>query len=186
VGVGSSLQSHRCWLAADVYRAAVSTRLRLDCRRDGSSHQKENTLSAEQEVREASKRFYSGLNAMINGNNAPMADAWAHDATVSSMHPIGGRELGWEQVRASFAGVGSMATAGHVELADQHIQAAGDMACEVGIERGQATLAGEQINIEHRVTNVYRRDGGTWKIVHHHTDISPSMVDLLARLQKRS
>jgi ketosteroid isomerase-like protein len=53
----------------------------------------------------------------------------------------------------------------------------------VGVEKGQATLAGEQIAIEQRVTNVYRREAGEWKLVHHHTDLSPAMLALLARLK---
>jgi ketosteroid isomerase-like protein len=53
----------------------------------------------------------------------------------------------------------------------------------VGIERGHGKVAGEQIELEHRVTNVYRREGGQWKMVHHHTDISPAMVDILRRMQ---
>lgn len=143
-------------------------------------------MATEIEVRDASKRFYSALNEMIGGKNAPMADAWAHDASVSTMHPIGGRETGWDQVRASFEGVGNVSSGGHVDLVDQEIQVAGDMAYEIGIERGHATLAGENVKFEQRVTNVYRREGGTWKVVHHHTDVSRDMVDLLARLQKQA
>ena len=44
-------------------------------------------------------------------------------------------------------------------------------------------MAGEQIAIDQRVTNVYRREAGGWKMVHHHTDLSPAMLDLLGRLQ---
>jgi ketosteroid isomerase-like protein len=51
------------------------------------------------------------------------------------------------------------------------------------VEEGEATLAGERIQIEQRVTNIYRREGGEWKLVHHHTDASPAMNDLLSRLQ---
>jgi ketosteroid isomerase-like protein len=143
-------------------------------------------MTAETEVREASQRFYAALNAMMKGENEPMADAWAHDESVSSMHPVGGRETGWDQVRAAFAGVGSIASNGHVELVDQRIQALGDMAFEVGVERGHATLAGENVAIEHRVTNVYRRDPEGWKMIHHHTDVSRDMLDLVARLQQKS
>jgi ketosteroid isomerase-like protein len=122
---------------------------------------------------------------MLRGQNAPMAEAWAHDPSVSTMHPIGGRETGWDQVRASFEGVGTIASGGQVELVDQRIQVTGDLAYELGIERGHGTLAGEKVSIEQRVTNVYRRDAGAWKIVHHHSDLSREMVDLLARLQKK-
>jgi hypothetical protein len=32
---------------------------------------------------------------------------------------------------------------------------------------------------------IYRREAGTWKIVHHHTDLSPVMIDLVASLQAK-
>jgi len=140
-------------------------------------------MSSEDEVRTASAQFYTALNSMMVGDAAPLAEVWSHGANVSTMHPIGGREAGWDEVRGSFEQVSQLASGGHAELRDQSIQVAGDMAYEVGIEQGQATLAGEQIAIEHRVTNVYRREAGGWKIVHHHTDLSPAMLDLLGRLQ---
>ena len=47
-------------------------------------------------------------------------------------------------------------TDSHVELIDQRIYAGTDLAYETGIERGGAKLAGEPVEFEHRVTNVYR------------------------------
>ena len=44
-------------------------------------------------------------------------------------------------------------------------------------------LAGQHVSFEQRVTNVYRREAGGWKIVHHHPDLSRAMQDILARLQ---
>ena len=52
-------------------------------------------------------------------------------------------------------------------------------------ERGQATMAGQTLTFDHRVTNVYRREAGGWKIVHHHADISPEMQELLNRLHSQ-
>jgi ketosteroid isomerase-like protein len=140
-------------------------------------------MSSEEEVRAASAQFYAALNSMMVGDAAPLAEVWSHGADVSTMHPIGGREAGWDEVRGSFEQVAQLASGGHGELRDQNIQVGGDLAYEVGIEQGQITLAGEQIAIEHRVTNVYRREAAGWKIVHHHTDLSPAMLDLLGRLQ---
>jgi len=140
-------------------------------------------MSSEDEVRTASAQFYAALNSMMAGDAAPLADAWSHSASVSTMHPIGGRQTGWDEVRGSFEQVAQLASGGHAELRDQSLQVAGDMAYEVGIEQGQATLAGEQITIEQRVTNVYRREAEGWKMVHHHTDLSAAMLDLLSRLQ---
>ena len=100
------------------------------------------------------------LNRMVNGDAGPLADIWSHSAAVTTMHPIGGREVGWDAVRASFEQVAQLASDGKVELKDQLIQVAGDMAYEVGIEHGQFKLAGQQVTIEHRVTNIYRHEVG--------------------------
>ena len=143
-------------------------------------------MSAEDEVRSASERFYTALNRMLNGDAGPVAEAWSHGATVTTMHPIGGREVGWKSVGESWTQIAELATGGHAKLSDQLIQVVGDVAYEVGVEKGQVTLAGKQVPIEHRVTNVYRREAGAWKVVHHHTDVSPAMQDLLRSLQAKT
>jgi ketosteroid isomerase-like protein len=142
-------------------------------------------MSTEDQVRKASEQFYAALNRMANGDVSSMADIWSHSAAVTTMHPIGGREVGWDEVRGPWAQVAELASGGQVKLSDQLIQVSGDMAYEVGTEQGQFKLAGQQVPIEQRVTNVYRREGGAWKIVHHHTDLSPAMVDVLRQLQAK-
>jgi len=140
-------------------------------------------MSSDAEVRGASERFYRALNEMANGDASLLADIWSDSPEVTAMHPIGGREVGWEAVRTSFQGVADNAAEGRIELSDQVIHRVGDMAYEVGVERGHFKLAGQPVDIQHRVTNVYRREGGAWKIVHHHTDLSPSMLEVLKRLK---
>jgi ketosteroid isomerase-like protein len=56
------------------------------------------------------------------------------------------------------------------------------VAYEAGVEYGQLKLSGNQVNIEHRVTNIYQREAGAWKLIHHHTDTSPAMLDVIIRL----
>lgn len=141
-------------------------------------------MSVEAEVRNASAQFYAALNSMVNGDATPLSEIWSHGSAVTTMHPIGGREIGWDSVRASWEQVSHLASSGSVELKDQHLHVAGDAAFEVGIEKGQFTLAGEDVSIEHRVTNVYQRENGCWKIILHHADTSPAMLDVLARLQQ--
>jgi ketosteroid isomerase-like protein len=142
-------------------------------------------MAAEAEVRKASEQFYAALNRMISGDAGSLADIWSHSATVTTMHPIGGRQVGWDQVRGSWEQVAKLASGGQVKLVDQIVNVVGDVAYELGIERGKAKLAEQEVTFEDRVTNVYRRESGTWKIVHHHTDISSAMVEILKRLQAK-
>lgn len=140
-------------------------------------------MAAEDDVRQASAQFYAALNRMLGGETAALTDVWAHTDEVTTMHPIGGREVGWDQVRSSWEQVAQLASGGQAHLQDQLLRVVGDLAYEVGTESGQATLAGQPITFAHRVTNIYRRAGGQWKLVHHHTDLTPAMADLVSRLQ---
>ncbi|MGA7105415.1 MAG: nuclear transport factor 2 family protein [Candidatus Deferrimicrobiaceae bacterium] len=142
-------------------------------------------MSTEDAVRKASRQFYAGLNRMVNGDAAPLADIWSHGKSVTARHPFGGRQVGWDAVRVSFEQVAQMASDGKVELKDQIIHVVGDVACEAGVEHGRLKLAGHQVTIEHRVTNIYQREAGAWKITHHHTDTSPEMLEVIGRLQPR-
>ena len=144
-------------------------------------------MSTDDDVRKASKQFYAALSAMLNGDASLLADIWSHSATVTTMHPIGGRQVGWDEVRQSWEQVARLASAGQVTLDEQIIRVAGDVAYELGVERGHLKIAGQEIRaIDDRVTNVYLREAGQWKMVHHHTDISQAMLDVLSRVQAKT
>jgi ketosteroid isomerase-like protein len=55
------------------------------------------------------------------------------------------------------------------------------VAYTLGNEHGQAKLGDETVGIDWRVTNIYRREGGEWKMVHHHAEFSPALVEALER-----
>jgi ketosteroid isomerase-like protein len=143
----------------------------------------EHFMSTENEVRQVSNQFYAALNRMANGDASPIMELWSHSSDVTTMHPLGGRQLGWEQVRVSWEQAAAIASGGQVTLSDQLIRVVGDMAYEVGTESGEITLAGQHASFEERVTNVYRREAGEWKLVHHHSDTVPALQAILQRLQ---
>jgi ketosteroid isomerase-like protein len=102
------------------------------------------------------------------------------------MHPFGSRSLGWEEVRASWEQAAQAFSDGQVELDDLVVvPVAGDTAYTLGTEHGQAKIGEESIRIDWRATNIYRREAGGWKMVHHHTDVSPAVVEVLDRLGDR-
>lgn len=139
-------------------------------------------MSAEDEVRNASTKFYAALNRMVNGDARALSDIWSHGSAVTTMHPIGGRQVGWDDVLGSWNQVAQAASDGKVELKDQVIRVVGDLAYEVGVEDAEFKLGGAKVAGQLRVTNIYQREAGSWKITHHHTDLAPSMIDALKRL----
>jgi ketosteroid isomerase-like protein len=133
-------------------------------------------------VRKASREFYAALNAMLSGDSGPLAGIWSHSAAVTTMHPVGGRQAGWAGVKETWEQVAKVMSGGQVKLNEQLIRVAADMAYELGTEQGYVVLGGQKVSIAHRVTNIYRQEAKGWKIVHHHTDVSPGMQDALSRL----
>ena len=69
-------------------------------------------MAGEAEVRKASEEFYSALSRMTNGDAGPLANIWSHNAEVTTMHPIGGREVGRDEVRGSWEQVAELCSAG--------------------------------------------------------------------------
>jgi hypothetical protein len=60
--------------------------------------ERDEIMTIEDDVRAALTKFYSALNRMLNGDAGSLGDIWSHSATVTTMHPIGGREVGWDLV----------------------------------------------------------------------------------------
>jgi hypothetical protein len=83
-------------------------------------------MSAENDICKASDKFYLALNRMLNGDPRPMADVWSHNSDVSTMHPIGGRQIGWDEVRASWESQAKICSNGQLRLSDQRIYVGSD------------------------------------------------------------
>lgn len=136
----------------------------------------------EEDVQAASDRFYDALTEMANGNADPMVSLWPRRDDVTTMHPVGGREVGWEEVSGSWRAVADVAEGGRVEPTDRLVRVTGDLAYELVTENASMALGGESVEGSYRATNVYRREDGEWRIVHHHSDLDEAFVDLLRRL----
>ncbi len=130
----------------------------------------------EQELKAANDRFYAALNAMFTGELAPMNAIWSHRDDVTNMGPFGGRLTGWQAVGAEFKKEAGMKLGGRVACKDVIIHAGDDMGYTVCVEQGENMSAdGKPVTVSHRATNVFRRENGQWRLVHHHTDISPQL-----------
>ena len=137
-------------------------------------------MAVEDEIQQASEQFYEALNRMLNGDLEPMMEVWSHGSDVATMHPLGGRETGWEEVRASWEQAAQAFSEGLVSIVSLVVvPLSDDVAYTLGTEHGEAKLGDETVGIDWRVTNIYRREGGEWKMVHHHADVSPEVMEAL-------
>ncbi|HEY8742879.1 MAG TPA: nuclear transport factor 2 family protein [Chloroflexota bacterium] len=135
-------------------------------------------MTASHDVADASARFYAAVNQLQKGDPEPMFALWSHRADVLNAGPQGGRQQGWEEVRAYFANAARLAGANpgavSATVSDAIITMVGDIAYVYGTEEVQVTGDGQVRRFTARATNIYRREAGGWKLVYRHADAPPS------------
>ena len=113
--------------------------------------------------------------AIHNGDVEPRIALWSRSDPVTLLGAMGMSNVVWDAVGQTFRWVASRfsnCTAYSFELLDAG--ASGDLAYTVGFERADLSVdGGPPQSTKVRVTHVYRREGGEWKIVHRHGDYVP-------------
>ncbi|MEM1361061.1 MAG: nuclear transport factor 2 family protein [Pseudomonadota bacterium] len=141
-------------------------------------------MTDEADVIAASEAFYAALNQMLAGDASALPPLWVQSPEATTMHPIGEREVGWDDINASFERVARSSAGGHVKMTQRLVRVHGDTAFEVGVELAKFTVAGTPLDVNSRVTNIYYRLDGAWKIVLHHGDKSPGIAQALDKADK--
>ncbi|HEX6368756.1 MAG TPA: DUF4440 domain-containing protein [Longimicrobium sp.] len=136
----------------------------------------------EQEIRDAVHRLYGKVNQALNGDAGPILEEWSHAPDATVMHPGGGRQQGWDEVRAAWEQWAGSVTDGGVQAGELSIHLlAPDIALVSGHETGSGVLMGERCQVDARMTLVLRRENGRWRPVHHHADVVPAIRDAATR-----
>ena len=110
--------------------------------------------------------------AMVHGDAGPRMELWSRRAPVTLFGAIGMSESGWDQLSQTFTWVASrFSNVSDFRFDVELVEVSGDMAYTLGFERWNGSIAGRPIEpVTVRVTHVYRREDGEWKIVHRHGD----------------
>jgi ketosteroid isomerase-like protein len=81
---------------------------------------------------------------------------------------------GWTEIRQVFESLASRFSNGTYEYEVIAAGASGDLGYVVGIEHSTASVGGATPEAyDLRVTEVFRREDGEWKVVHRHADPMP-------------
>jgi uncharacterized protein (TIGR02246 family) len=129
--------------------------------------------SHEADVRRAVDDWFAALNAMIKGDPAPFANVCSHSGDVIYMSGEGTFRIGFEAAFADWKAQAAKSRGGKTVCEEVRIVVSGDMAAAGFIAR--ATINGPDGRpSDHRIrqTNVYRKEGGAWKLVLHQADDS--------------
>ena len=126
-----------------------------------------------QAVMDAAAQFYRALDAMFTGELGPMLEVWSHAKDVTYMGPAGDFRVGWDQVLASWKEQAAMRLGGTVRSENMHVAVGENLAVTHNVEVGENVKDGQALKVSIRATNVFRKEGGKWKMIGHHTDLLP-------------
>jgi ketosteroid isomerase-like protein len=114
--------------------------------------------------------LYDAELALHNGDPAPRRALWSSSDPVSVLGAWR-NAVGQEELDELFTALGksfSDCTAYAFEL--QAYDVVGDMAYTAGLEHTSGSVDGQPRTYTLRATQVYRREGGEWKVSHRHAD----------------
>jgi ketosteroid isomerase-like protein len=113
--------------------------------------------------------------AIHNGDLAPRLEAWSHRDPVTLFGAWGPCKSGWQEVSRIFGWVASrFSNFSSYEFELVAAGVSGDLAYTVGYEHSAGSVdGGPVVPNTLRVTHIYRREKGGWKIVHRHGDHLP-------------
>lgn len=122
----------------------------------------------------ARERVRAALAEMAAGNPKPYIDCFATSPDATLFGAWGTIERGHDRLAETFRWVGSRFSSGTLVPEDVVAFESGDLAYTVGFERGAIIVdAGEPQPMTIRVTHIYRRIDGDWRLIHRHADYPP-------------
>ena len=119
-------------------------------------------------------QFEEGLTAFVNGQHDLWKDLVSHSDAATIMGGWGAYEKGWDEVgpRYDWAAARFVESGAKVEVEYLTKLVSGDMAYTVAIERSNALIIGQDkpAPLALRVTHIYMKEDGAWKLMHRHAD----------------
>lgn len=111
--------------------------------------------------------------AYCQGDATPVNTLVARHHLASFFGPDGGNLQGAESIKAAFAkGASAFGAGGKSRLEIIHAHADGDAAYWCGLQHAEVETDGKTVPMTLRITELFRREDGDWKLVHRHADVA--------------
>ena len=125
----------------------------------------------ESSVRAAIARLHAAMAMVANGDVSAIKDLYSHTPEATSFYGWGGYEKGWEAVSRRWDWAGTQFKGGSVRHENISTIITPDMFYVTDIEtfEGQRVASVDGMTgWSNRVTHVFRREAGEWRLVHRH------------------
>ena len=119
----------------------------------------------------AADAFYAAGNRLLAGDASAFSAIWSDADDISHLGPMGVICTGHGAVMEEFSKESAMGFEGNLVADERRFIETPEMGYMVCVERTRGmTKAGEAITTDIRATTIFRKEGGQWRVVHHHTD----------------
>jgi ketosteroid isomerase-like protein len=110
--------------------------------------------------------------AFLDGDASAVAALVSSEPGATFFEPGGAVLLGAEKIRERFRRTAQGFSQGSYSFQVLHHEVGEALACVVGIQRSTTHVKGrgEPLRLNLRVTEIFRREDGSWKLVHRHAD----------------
>lgn len=130
-----------------------------------------NPLVTDATVRAAIERLHAAMAKVVMGDVSAIKALYSHAADATSFYGWGGFEKGWDGVSKRWDWAGQQFQGGEVSYQNITTVVTADMFFTTDIEtyanQRMAGVAGIP-GWTNRVTHIFRREGGEWRLLHRH------------------
>src|SRR5438093_10396192 len=123
----------------------------------------------------------------VKGNPEPAKKLFSQSEDITLGNPFGPVSRGWKQVAETMERAASLYRDGEVTGFESIAKyATADLAYTVEVERFQVKVGAREdvAPVALRVTSIFRREDGVWKIIHRHADPITSVQAAESVIQK--
>jgi ketosteroid isomerase-like protein len=140
-------------------------------------------------VREAIERLHAAMAKVAMGDTSAIKALYSHTVDATSFYGWGGYEKGWDGVARRWDWAGSQFQGGAVSYENVTTVVTADMFFVTDIETySSQRMAGVEgmTGWSNRVTHVFRREDGDWRLVHRHANRFEAQFEPATRLKPGS
>jgi ketosteroid isomerase-like protein len=131
----------------------------------------EQESSSMRELRAFVDRCHAAITEQSQGHPQAFLELWSHAGDVTIMAAIGGYQVGFDAVRELLTAASKTQHFDGWRAENVATVLDEDLAFTVELEHYAHTDDGEDKGMTLRATQIYRREGGQWRVIHRHGDI---------------